>query len=164
MKKKIRQFASPERVVLIMVGVFTWILAVLFMFLTSGFDLFFFIIMIIVTITFFLLQFIIQKNAFQIFEINETGIKNRSISFKWDEITNFRIINLNLFSKLAIPISIPISSVIVFGKSVDEKFRHQDITSCVIVNVNKKTLAYLQKYGKEKSEGIRLLFEENIFD
>ena len=161
MKNKIRQFASPERVALIMGGVgFTWILALLFMFLTSGFNLFFFIIMVIVVI----LLFIIQKNAFQIFEINETGIKNRSISFKWNEITNYRIINLNLFSKLAIPISIPISSVIVFGKSVDEKFRHQDITSCVIVNVNKKTLAYLQKYGKEKSEGIRLLFEENIFD
>ena len=164
MKNKIKQFASPERVVLIMGGVgFTWILALLFMFLTSGFDLFSFIIMVIVTITFVFLQFIIQKNAFQIFEINETGIKNRNISFKWDEITNYRIINMNLYL-FRLPIRKPINSVIVFGKSVDEKFHHQDITSCVIVNVNKKTLAYLQRYGKEKSEGIRLLFEENIFD
>lgn len=81
---------------------------------------------------------IFGRNAIDVVKISEKGINNRHISFFWEEITNYKIHDLEI-KWAQFPLKpIYICSVVVFGNAFSNDFWGQNLKMSVAIPINKK--------------------------
>ena len=110
----------------------------------------------------YLFCLILMKNAFTIIYINEKEIRNKYISFCWEEIREYRIVESDdpLKYKICFPFSKPkYPDILCIGKVNGEKFCQLNKKECVFISLNRKNYNRLQAYNNGKSQAIdHLLF------
>lgn len=114
------------------------------------------IVGIIVTSVLFVPTFIINRNAFNRFYVDDVGLHTKYLSIEWKDISSYEIMEVHIYTGDINPrkkVSCP--SVICIGEYDGAKsFKRQDPKKCIMFSLIKKQLDEIEKYGKGKSKTI----------
>ena len=106
-----------------------------------------------------LCRFVFDRNAFVKTYVSEVGIRNKYLSVKWQDISDYKIIELYVtvgkYGNRMV-----LNPVIAFGGFEYKNFFKQNPKKCVMISASKKTYELLKKYGAEKSDVVQRLLCE----
>ncbi len=90
---------------------------------------------------------LIYRNAFSIVEIDEVGIKNKSIALKWEEINCVETASIELFKASLIP-TIQIDMLCLSKNDIKPLFFETN-KDCIFIEATKKNIEIIEsKIGK----------------
>lgn len=122
----------------------------LFPLLLSQADAMLFFFLIFFYVFYLSISFAIWHNAFCRFEMDESGIRNKYIEIKWEEIQSYKICPIEWMKYSLIP-TIQLPSILCIGKVNDGGFITQNPHDCVFFALTKKNQKMFQQCAKGKS-------------
>ena len=108
---------------------------------------FLFLIVFILLPTYFF-----EKNSFSRTYISKEGIRNKHISFRWDEITSYHICELDRRTEIIKYIKYPL--IICIGDVRSKYFVFCDMRKTVAFSLTKKNLKVIEELCEDKNETI----------
>jgi hypothetical protein len=103
---------------------------------------------------------LIYHNAYCKYRITLTGIENKHLSIKWQDIETYKIIRVRLFERTVIPRPLELSSIICFGVVEKDNFWLINSKQCVFFSLTKKNLDKIKEYGKDKNLVVSEIIEK----
>ena len=92
------------------------------------------------------------KNSFSRTYISKEGIRNKHISFRWDEITAYHICELDRRTEIIKHIKYPL--IVCVGDVRSKYFVFCDMRKTVAFSLTKKNLKVIEKLCEDKNETI----------
>ena len=93
-----------------------------------------------------------EKNTFSITYISKEGIRNKHISFRWDEITAYHICELDRRTEIIKHIKYPL--IVCVGDVRSKYFVFCDMRKTVAFSLTKKNLKVIEELCEDKNETI----------
>ena len=93
-----------------------------------------------------------EKNTFSITYISKEGIRNKHLSFRWDEITSYHICELDRRTEIIKYIKYPL--IVCVGDVRSKYFVFCDMRKTVAFPLTKKSLKLIEELCEDKNETI----------